>query len=1222
MGAIGDLLSAVLLAGLAFLAVIRWWRQRQPIDGEIALVLALLGSVGVVATIADALHLPVALTAILLPALLVTQPYLLLRLSRHFGPVPVWQQWVGDLGLVGSLALLIVAQGSLPSSYGAVIGLYFVVVESFSGLRFYAEAMRAAGVVRQRMLMVAVGSAFLALAMVLSFLVAVAGGLTSALHLAVSLCSLAAGLSYVAGFMPPSWLRRRWQLPALYRFTSGWLTGVGPAEPELALCQAALAATGAVAVGLASPDPTAGGLRLNWHLGGGGRDSQSVPQEGSATSVITACWQSRDACQVLSAQAQAIDRQILDRLGAQSLWALPVAVDGQELVAVLVVATSRHSMFVEDDRDLLSVMARQTATAIANARLLAETRRQAEQLTALADVASAALRPIEDQEVLSAVLDVVIRVSGASAGEIWVVDEDQMVRIVERPVAVSRLRWPIGEGLVGEVLRTNQPAFSADVTSDPRFLRPKEEALAQGYRCILAVPLVVLDRPVGVLAVMYPTDPSLAADDIGRFEAIAQHVALTLRNLELYRAATRRSEQLAALHASALALSAEQPLADLLQQIAEASCKLLNARYAALWLFDDGGHPVQFVTAGVMDETSALIGSPPKGQGLLSPAATSSGPVLIDNIGNDPRSVGFPPHHPVMTTFLGVPIRHESRRFGTLYLTDRQDGLPFDSQDEHFAEALASQAALAIRNAELLAQATEAAAELRRVNADLVQANEAKSIFLASMSHELRTPLNAVLGFTEIMLDDPDLAAETRQHYLDTVHQSGTHLLGLINDILDLSKVEAGRMELQLETFQIGEVIRDALATVAPLAARNEVTLSLEADDPPPLEGDRGKVKQILYNLLSNAIKFTPPGGQIALSCTVSPGEVLLAVRDDGVGIAAEDQERIFEEFQQVKGTANRGGTGLGLSLARRFAELHGGRLWVSSELGAGSTFWLSLPTERSKPSAPGTTVAPSRTRSATADPSAPLILVVEDDLPAAHLLTNLLNRQGFQVTSVRTGEEALAQAAALGPAAITLDVILPGLSGWEALRALKQSPQTSHIPVVVVTIADDPQMALALGAADFLLKPVSRATLTEALDRLGLGPPASGRPRSALTIDDDPASRLAIAAALESLGLEVRQAEGGREGLAAARLAVPDVVVLDLAMPDMDGFQVLEALRRDKRLAQVPVLIVTARDISAAEYETLTNSAAAVFQKGAYSRQDLVSWLAQALQGEVLRSG
>jgi signal transduction histidine kinase/CheY-like chemotaxis protein len=492
--------------------------------------------------------------------------------------------------------------------------------------------------------------------------------------------------------------------------------------------------------------------------------------------------------------------------------------------------------------------------------------------------------------------------------------------------------------------------------------------------------------------------------------------------------------------------------------------------------------------------------------------------------------------------------------------------------------------------------------ELEETNRRLEAASRHKSQFLANMSHELRTPLNSIIGFSEILLDETwgELSAEERREFLSNILSSGRHLLRLINDILDLSKIEAGRIELKPESFSVADMIEGVLTTVRPLAAQKQIALDVEVDPAlTTLVADTGKVKQILYNLLSNAIKFTPDGGRAGLRALRDAQEARFAVWDTGIGIKPEDQTRIFEEFQQVETTMARQyeGTGLGLALAKKFVELHGGRIWLESEPWSGSTFTFTLPL-----SEPSALLGEASRELERVD--RPVVLIVEDDPKTRELLRFCLSREGYRVEEAGDGQEALAKAQALQPALVTLDVLLPKKDGWEVLRELKENAATRDIPVMIVSIVDEPEQGFSLGASEYLLKPFDRDDLLNRLRSYSLATSSLSTPAKILIIDDDPLAVETLAGMLEPEGFNVKKAYGGQQGLAIALEERPDLMVVDLLMPDMSGFEVVQRLKEQPQTKEIPVFIVTVKDLTSDDKQRLNNMAAAVMRKGAFARE------------------
>ena len=521
-------------------------------------------------------------------------------------------------------------------------------------------------------------------------------------------------------------------------------------------------------------------------------------------------------------------------------------------------------------------------------------------------------------------------------------------------------------------------------------------------------------------------------------------------------------------------------------------------------------------------------------------------------------------------------------------------------------------------NALLEQRVRERTAELESANRQLDQASRMKSEFLASMSHELRTPLNAIIGFSELLLDAKfdDMAHEERTEFLGHINRGGHHLLDLINDILDLSKVEAGRMELHLETVSLNQLIQGCRAIIQPLALKKKI--AVEATCQPStgtVRVDPARVKQVLYNLLSNAVKFTPESGHVTVTAQLDQEGARVAVRDDGVGIKPEDQEAVFEEFRQVGDTTRQPeGTGLGLALVRRLVELHGGSIWLESAPGQGSCFTFSLPAKPVAEDDTGTARserrAPAAAGSGRRPPKGLPILVVEDEREAAELLMLHLSRAGYDVYRASTMEETLAMVRQLQPFAVTLDILMPDRDGWEILSALKANPATRDVPIVVISVVDNPELGFALGATDYLVKPIDKDALLSTLRRLDRQTrPDGGRPR-VLVVDDDPAARALQSVLIESANCDVVLAEDGAEAVRIALSQPLDLVLLDLMMPGMNGFDVVRELRRSPETSGLPIVICTAKELSPEEREELRGQVESIIDKDSGANDILLELL------------
>ncbi len=494
---------------------------------------------------------------------------------------------------------------------------------------------------------------------------------------------------------------------------------------------------------------------------------------------------------------------------------------------------------------------------------------------------------------------------------------------------------------------------------------------------------------------------------------------------------------------------------------------------------------------------------------------------------------------------------------------------------------------------------TRLAQELEDANRRIREADRMKSQFLATMSHELRTPMNSIIGFSEILSERLATRIEPKHlGFLEHIHTSGRHLLGIINDILDLSKIEAGTMEIYPEVFAVGPVVESVCQVMRGMSSKQPTIVMDVAPGLPEIETDLAKFKQVLFNLLANAVKFSPPGSPITVRATLNDGAVTVSVRDEGIGIDPAHHALIFEEFRQVDSTVRRefGGTGLGLALVKKFIELQGGRVAVDSSIGKGSTFSFTLPVRS------GAAVV---TRSPELPPRTDRVLVVEDDANAYELIAAALQSAGYLSIRARHCDEALRLARETNPIAVTLDLVLPGLDGWEILKRLKSDEVTRRLPVVIISMVDNRDLGLALGADDYFMKPVDRPRLIERLRAITTGG-GNGRPRL-LIIDDDATVHALLEEDLSSLGYAIVNAYSGDDGLRVAVEAAPDVIILDLMMPNMSGFEVADALKDDPRTAGIPILVLTSKEVSTEDREILHTKVSSFVQKGKSAREQLV---------------
>jgi signal transduction histidine kinase/DNA-binding response OmpR family regulator len=500
-----------------------------------------------------------------------------------------------------------------------------------------------------------------------------------------------------------------------------------------------------------------------------------------------------------------------------------------------------------------------------------------------------------------------------------------------------------------------------------------------------------------------------------------------------------------------------------------------------------------------------------------------------------------------------------------------------------------------------------------------VRANQYKSTFLANMSHELRTPMNAIIGYSEMLLEDAQ--DEGNDQYADDlkkIRSAGQHLLALINDVLDLSKIEAGKMTLYVEDFDVPELIDEVVTTARPLASKNDNELVVVAEDAAGrMNADKTKVRQTLFNLLSNACKFTKDG-KITLAATRETIEevewLVFAVSDTGIGMTQEQMDKVFDEFTQADASTTRkyGGTGLGLPISRKVCRMMGGDIEIASEEGKGTTFTARIPAEveEKQPEPPVAQAEDGVIDTSSVEGST--VLVIDDDPSVLDLTQRFLGKEGFQVVTALSGQVGLQLAKKLKPLAITLDVVMPGMDGWDVLAQLKADPETSEIPVILVTMLDEKEEGISQGASEYMTKPINRDRLVRAIRRMR----RNRGPGKVLVVEDEEATRKLLQRVLAQEGWDVTEAEDGRVALSKLESLHPDLVLLDLMMPEMDGFEFLKHLRAKDDGYSIPVIVVTAKDLTDEDRLALNGYMTTVLRKGEHSRDELLGEITSLVKG------
>jgi signal transduction histidine kinase/DNA-binding response OmpR family regulator len=896
---------------------------------------------------------------------------------------------------------------------------------------------------------------------------------------------------------------------------------------------------------------------------------------------------------------------------------------GERILGVLVVQSySEAARYTERDKDLLIFVAQHIATALERARLLDDTRQRNAELTVINSVQQALAAEL-DMQVIYDLVGEQIRQSFA-ADIAYVALYDRQTNMIHFPYEYGDQTpsRPFGKGLTERIIESRQPLLINQNIED-RQAELETEPFGIQALSYLGVPIVVGQQAIGVISVQsISQEGRFDQADRNLLNTVAANVGAAIHNARLYQETQRRAEEMAALAEIGQDISATLDLPTVLERIANHARELLGADSSAVYLAEPGGQSLNAIVAlgSIADEIKA---SPIQlGEGIIGDLAARKAAEVINDATSDPRAVHIPGTPQASNErLMAAPLLSDGQVSGMMAVWRTEPGTLFTEADLRFLEGLARQGAIAIGNAHLYEQAQEAQAAAE-------EANLAKSNFLANMSHELRTPLNAIIGFTRIVQRrGADVLPEKQIENLDKVLVSAGHLLGLINTILDIAKIEAGRLEVQPTTFDAGALVDVCTATTQPMLAPGRVSLLKDvAPDLPPVFTDQDKVKQILLNLLSNAAKFTH-AGQISV-CARRQGETLVVeVTDTGIGILEEDLERIFDEFHQVDNSTIReyGGTGLGLPISRHLARLLGGELTATSTVGVGSTFTLMIPSHYEDEGVSRSLQFPPMRREIVrshppeegAQRDKSLVLAIDDDPDVIYLLQEYLGEADYHLVGALNGAEGVQKARELQPFAITLDILMPAMDGWQVLHELKTDVMTRDIPIIVLSIVDKKELGYRLGADDYLVKPLDSDAVLAALNRL---PQANGGlpPKRLLVVDDDPQVADMVRQLLDQKRYVVKAAEDGVVALEVISRERPDLILLDLIMPRLDGFGVIEQLRQDPRHQRIPIVVLTAKTPTNEETARLQDDVSRVMRKQGLDGDTLNVELHRALSGLV----
>jgi PAS domain S-box-containing protein len=777
-----------------------------------------------------------------------------------------------------------------------------------------------------------------------------------------------------------------------------------------------------------------------------------------------------------------------------------------------------------------------------------------------ADVGLALIETDSVADTLRRCAEALVRHLDAAFARIWTLNETEQVLELQASAGQythldgGHSRVPVGKFKIGLIASERKPYLTNDVTHDPR-LGDREWARRENMVAFAGYPLLIDGALVGVVAMF--AHHELDRHALDALASVANILALGIQRKQA-ESHLRRSD---ARNAAILETSLDSVI------IIDRDSRILEFNPAAERTF--GFSKDRALGAFLPD----LI-VPPRFreahlQGVARYLETGQG-VMLDrrNVLTAMRSDGseFPVEVAVSCIELGGP---------PLFTATLRD----------------------------ITARIQAEEELKRAMASAEAANAAKSSFLASMSHELRTPLNAIIGYSEMVQEEAeDAGAAAIVPDLQKIHTAGKHLLGLINDVLDLSKIEAGKMELYLESFDVATMLDEVATTVRPVVEKNGNTLVVETPrNLDTIQADLTKIRQSLFNLLSNAGKFTKDG-VIRLSARADQSSIMFEVSDTGIGITPEQKDRIFEPFTQAEAGISRkfGGTGLGLALTRHFAHFMGGDLTVESEFGKGSAFTLRIPRNVHRTQA----ASPAIRQRDIASPVKGTVLVIDDDPTARDLIKRLLIREGFRAETAASGPEGLELARKLTPNVITLDVMMPRMDGWSVLENLKKDPDLRDIPVVMVTIVDNRNLGFTLGASDYLTKPLERERLSVVLSKYS----CDKAPCLVMVVDDDEETRRRVRRLIQRDSWNLIEASNGREGLELLKHYTPQLILLDLLMPEMDGFDFSIEVSRHPTWSKIPIVVLTSRDITAEDRFRLNGNVERVIQKGAFNRDELLA--------------
>ncbi len=904
---------------------------------------------------------------------------------------------------------------------------------------------------------------------------------------------------------------------------------------------------------------------------------------------------------------------------ARSWLGVPLRSRRGEVIGLISLQNLLPNCYADPDLHLLLLIAGQIAFAVENHRLLQAEQERRRVASTLMEVGQVVNSTLHYEEVLERILEQMQRVVDYDSASIMLPAAgcDDGSRMI---VAALNGTYPAAKGTelhLGEsspgmlVYQSQQPLVIGDIQQYVGW----SDTLPTGTRARswLGVPMRIQNRVIGLLTLDKASLNYYDETDASTIFALARQAAIAVENARLHaqaeshsRSLEQRNRRLASMHRIATVLSASLERDVVLSTAARLLTELFEADHCGVVLLNTNDHHA-YLMAEYPDTGNIGLRIPAQGSAMFEKLARSNEAVAVYNVDSEDEvdeETRTTVQRVGARSSLFAPLVARNQLIGSIGLDMTTNHRIFSTEEQETFMTIAAQVALAINNAQLYEEA--------------ITINRLKSELLANMSHELRTPLNAIIGYSEMLLSQVYGDLNPKQlDRLTRVHSGGKHLLSLINDVLDLSRIESGQMTLALAPLSVSDVINDMAAEMQPRAREKGLTLHLQFDtNLPNINADALRVRQIVGNLVDNAIKFTEAG-----SVTVEVGQtttgqavqnfkppfdlpdgnwLVVRVKDTGIGISAEHQRIIFEAFRQVDSSSVRKyeGTGLGLTLVYQLVRMHQGYIWVESASNQGSTFIILLPVAAAPP-APAVPV--------TTDPDRPTVLVVDDDPAVLQLVQDYLSDDIYQVVGTTKPEQALELARRLRPAAIITDILMPPINGWEVLRSLKSDKDTAKIPVIILSVIEQKTVGFYLGAADYLIKPITREMLLAALERAARIEPKD----PILVVDDNDDDRAFLVELLERAGYPVAQVSSGEAALEWLAAQPTALILLDLKLPGLSGAEVLERLRADPATAVVPVVVVTGADFTA---DALAALQTPVLQKGGISGNALVQEVQLAL--------